>query len=106
MEFMDEEKKYKLIPLLGDICFPEVPVSCDLSGEIVIKTAKEAFEKNEEIVFVPQTKSPITGDVMSCINGVGCLSKIFDVREKGDALRIQVDVLKRVIIKRNLKRSI
>ena len=95
---MEKEKKYKLIPLIGVVCFPEMPLSCELRRDVTKKSVLEAFEKNEEIVFVTQTKSQLSEDVMSCINGIGCLSRVFDVQENGKILHIQADGLKRVKI--------
>lgn len=91
-------KKYKLIPLIGIVCFPEMPVSCELRRESTKKSVMEAFEKGEQVVFVTQTKSQLTGDILNGINPIGCLATIFDVEESGKVLHVQGDGTKRVKI--------
>ena len=95
---MDKLKKYKLIPLIGVVCFPEMPVSCELRREATKKSIMEAYQKGEQVVFVTQTKSQLSGDIMSGINPIGCLSTIFDVQENGKVFQVQGDGTKRVKI--------
>lgn len=95
---MDELKKYRLIPLIGVVSFPEMPLSCELRRTETKKSIMEAVEKEEDVVFVTQTKNQLPQDVLSGINCVGCLSRVFDVQENGKILRIQADGVKRVKI--------
>ena len=91
-------KKYKLIPLIGVVCFPEMPVSCELRREATKKSVLEAYEKGEQVVFVTQTKSQLTGDILNGINPIGCLATLFDVQENGKVMQVQGDGAKRVKI--------
>ncbi len=95
---MDTEKKYKLITLMGMVCFPQMPISCDIRREQSKQGILEAFNLGEPVVFVTQTKSTIAKNVMDSINPVGCLCHLTNVDASGDVLKVQADGLQRVQI--------
>ena len=95
---MDKLKKYKLIPLIGVVCFPEMPISCELRRETTKQSIFDAFEKGEQVVFVTQTKTQLPDDILSGTNQIGCLATIFDVSDNGAVVHVQGDGQKRVKI--------
>jgi ATP-dependent Lon protease len=95
---MNTENKYKLITLMGMVCFPQMPISCDIRREQSKQGILEAFKLGEPVVFVTQTKSTITKNVMDSINPVGCLCHVTNIDAVGDVLKVQADGFQRVQI--------
>ena len=95
---MNTENKYKLITLMGMVCFPQMPISCDIRREQSKQGILEAFKLGEPVVFVTQTKSTITKNVMDSINPVGCLCQVTNIDAVGDVLKVQADGFQRVQI--------
>lgn len=86
-----EIKKCKVVPLLNVVCFPSLPINCNIGREITKNSIKEAFQNGEEIVFVTQTTDVLTNDLLSCVNPVGCLCKIKQITmDKGAGTLLKV----------------
>ena len=102
---MDNQKKYKLITLLGVVNFPQMPISCDIRRESSKASIIEALNRREQIVFVTQTKPYLNDDVISCINNVGCLSNILGVDERDNVLQVQAEGTKRMSIQSVFKEN-
>lgn len=93
---MNNQNKYKLIALMGVVCFPQMPIACEIRKTISKNSIKEAFERGENIVIATQITSGITGNVLSCVNKVGCLVKLLNYKEEGGVLKVQAEGIKRV----------
>ena len=46
---MSEIKKYKLISLVGVVCFPQMPITCDIRRKTSQNSINTAFEKKIKI---------------------------------------------------------
>lgn len=95
---MSELKKYKLIPLVGVVSFPDMPMNCEIRKDLTKQSIKTAYQSGEQIVFVTQTKNQLPKDVLSGINPIGCLASIIVVDEDQTVMRVQADGFKRVKI--------
>ena len=95
---MDNQKKYRLITLLGVVNFPQMPISCDIRRDSSKASIIEAYSRREQVIFVTQTKPYLSEDVVSSINYVGCLSNILAVDEHDNVLQVQAEGTKRVKI--------
>ena len=61
---MDNQKKYKLITLLGVVNFPQMPISCDIRRESSKASIIEAYNRAEQLIFVTQTKPYLSDDII------------------------------------------
>ena len=95
---MVEAKKYKLITLVGIVCFPQMPITCDIRREMSKNNIVEAFKRGEKVVFVTQTKANLSRNIEDSINPVGCLCEIIDINDSGTVLKVQAEGLERVKI--------
>ena len=95
---MAESKKYKLITLVGVVCFPQMPITCDIRREATKNSIMEAFERGEQVVFVTQTKNTLSRNVIDSINPVGCLCDVMNVEISGSVLKVQAEGLERVAV--------
>ena len=95
---MNEQKKYKLIPLVGVVCFPDMPTNCEIRKDITKQSIKDAYQVGEQIVFVTMTKNQLPKDVLSGINKIGCVANIIMVDEDAGVMHVQADCFKRVKI--------
>lgn len=95
---MNEQKKYKLIPLVGVVCFPDMPTNCEIRKDITKQSIKDAYQVGEQIVFVTRTKNQLPKDVLSGINKIGCVANIIMVDEDAGVMHVQADCFKRVKI--------
>ncbi|HAJ78109.1 MAG TPA: endopeptidase La [Clostridiales bacterium] len=102
---MDNQKKYKLITLLGVVNFPQMPISCDIRRESSKASIIEAYNRAEQLIFVTQTKPYLSDDVISSINNVGCLSSILGVDEHDGVLQVQAEGTKRMSIQSVVKEN-
>ena len=102
---MDNQKKYKLITLLGVVNFPQMPISCDIRRESSKASIIEAYNRAEQLIFVTQTKPYLSDDVISSINNVGCLSSILGVDERDGVLQVQAEGTKRMSIQSVVKEN-
>ena len=75
-----------------------MPISRDIRREQAKQGILEAFKLGEPVVFVTQTKSTITKNVMDSINPVGCLCHVTNIDAVGDVLKVQADGFQRVQI--------
>ena len=56
-----------------------------------------AFENEEQVVFVTQTQSVLTKDLINCINPVGCIVNLTSVNQIDDELiKVQADGVRKV----------
>ena len=95
---MIDTKKYKLITLVGVVCFPQMPINCDIRREASKGSIIEAFEKGEQVIFVTQTKNVLSKTVLDSINQVGCLCDILNVEDIGNVIKVQAEGVTRVKI--------
>ena len=95
---MVETKKYRLITLIGLVCFPQMPITCDICKDSTKESVMQAFERGEQIVVVTQTKNTLSKNVIDSINGIGCICEILDVQMSGGVLKVQAEGLQRVEI--------
>lgn len=95
---MADTKKYKLITLVGVVCFPQMPINCDIRREASKGSIIEAFEKGEQVIFVTQTKDILSKTVLDSINPVGCLCDILSVEDNGNVIKVQAEGVARVKI--------
>ncbi len=95
---MVEAKKYKIITLVGLVCFPQMPITCDIRREVSKNSIMEAFERGEKVVFVTQTKPQLSRNVIDSINPVGCLCDIVNVEISGSVVKVQAEGLERVYV--------
>ena len=63
---MAEIKTYKMISLVGLVCFPQMPISCDIRRKTSQNSISTAFQQGEQIVFVTQTKNNLSGNLLDC----------------------------------------
>lgn len=90
-------KKFKMITLVGVVCFPDMPISCDIRREKSKNSITNAFENGEQVVFVTQTQSVLTKDLINCINPVGCIVNLTSVNQIDDELiKVQADGVRKV----------
>ncbi|HBB44919.1 MAG TPA: endopeptidase La, partial [Clostridiales bacterium] len=90
-------KKFKMITLVGVVCFPDMPISCDIRREKSKNSIINAFENGEQVVFVTQTQSVLTKDLINCINPVGCIVNLTSVNQIDDELiKVQADGVRKV----------
>lgn len=90
-------KKFKMITLVGVVCFPDMPISCDIRREKSKNSITNAFENGEQVVFVTQTQSILTKDLINCINPVGCIVNLTSVNQIDDELiKVQADGVRKV----------
>ena len=93
---MIETKKYKLITLVGVVCFPQMPINCDIRRESSKGSVIEAFEKGEQVILVTQTKNVLSKTVLDSINPVGCLCDApLSTKSVGVVLARRIKTLKR-----------
>lgn len=95
---MAQTKRYKLISLIGVVCFPQMPITCDIRRKLSQNSINTAFEKGEQIVFVTQTKSVLNGNLADCINPIGCTVNILNVMANNEVIKVEAEGVKRVKI--------
>jgi ATP-dependent Lon protease len=95
---MGEIKKYKLISLVGVVCFPQMPISCEIRRKTSKNSIISALGNGEQIVFVTQTKSILSENIMDSINSVGCVVNINNIMENNNVLKVDGEGIKRVKI--------
>lgn len=96
---MAENKKYKVVPLLNVVCFPNMPINCNIGREVTKNSIKEAFQKGEELILVTQTKEIIDSDFLNCVNPIGCLCKIKQItmdKGSGTILKLIAEGVRKV----------
>lgn len=96
------KKTYKIISLSGVVCFPEMPVNCNIGRDQSKNAIKSAFDAQEEIVIVTQTGNDIANNFWSNISHVGCIVKIKSVqsdRANTGVLKVLIEGKRRVKIK-------
>ena len=100
---MSQEKKYRLITLVGVVSFPQMPVACDIRRNASKASIFDAFENGDNVVFVTENpdmaKSNRTEPTLETVNKIGCLCHIMNVTEVGSTLKVQADGIERVEIK-------
>ena len=101
---MSQEKKYRLITLVGVVSFPQMPVACDIRRNASKASIFDAFENGDNVVFVTENpdmaKSNRTEPTLETVNKIGCLCHIMNVTEVGSTLKVQADGIERVEIKK------
>lgn len=95
---MVEAKKYRLVTLIGLVCFPQMPITCDIRKESTKESIIEAFERGEQIVIVTQTKNTLSKNVIDSVNTIGTICDIINVQASGNVLKVQAEGLQRVEI--------
>src|SRR5574344_18926 len=95
---MNTEKKYKLISLVGVVCFPQMPITCDIRREISKNSILEALNIGEQVVFFTHTKNNLSPNVLDSINIVGCLANVLSADDDSEVLKVQAEGIKRVKI--------
>ena len=100
---MNTEKKYRLITLVGVVCFPQMPITCDIRRNASKASIFDAFESGENVVIVTELptaeKTNRTDPTMESVNRIACLCRIMNVTETGNTLKVQADGIERVEIK-------
>lgn len=97
---MAETKIYKLISLVGVVCFPNMPINCDIRKKSSQSSIESAVNMSESIVFATQTKTDPTISLVESINPVACLVQITNIYETDRVLKVEAEGIKRVVIKR------
>ncbi|MGN1212836.1 MAG: endopeptidase La [Christensenellales bacterium] len=95
---MTQTKKYKLISLIGVVCFPQMPITCDIRRPNSQKSISSAVEKNEQMVFVTQTKNFLTENLLDCVNKIATTVNILNVFKNKDVLTVEAEGVNRVKI--------
>lgn len=95
---MTQTKKYKLISLIGVVCFPQMPITCDIRRPNSQKSISSAVQKNEQMVFVTQTKNFLTENLLDCVNPIATTVNILNVFKNKDVLTVEAEGVKRVKI--------
>lgn len=95
------KKTYKIIALSGVVCFPEMPVNCNIGRDLSKNAIKSAFENNEDIVVVTQLNKDIENNFWANVTHVGCIAKIKSSqpdRSNPGALKVLIEGKTRVKI--------
>ena len=95
---MTQTKKYKLISLIGVVCFPQMPITCDIRRPNSQKSISSAVQKNEQMVFVTQTKNLLSENLLDCVNPIATTVNILNVFKNKDVLTVEAEGVKRVKI--------
>lgn len=95
---MTQTKQYKLISLMGVVCFPQMPITCDIRRKTSQNSINSAFDQGEQIVFVTQTKNFVSDNILDCINPIGCTVNILNIMDNPEGIKVEAEGITRVKI--------
>ena len=92
-------KQFKAIAIMGVVSFPNMPISCEVRKQSSKNSIISAYENKENIVLVTQLSNTITDDFLSCVNKVGTICKINNLKHDKGNIQLVAEGVKRVILK-------
>lgn len=95
---MAEIKKYKLISLIGVVCFPNMPINCDIRRKNSQTSIESAMDTSEQVVFATQISTNKNQSLFDSLNKVACLVQITNVFQVNEVLKVEAEGAKRVRI--------
>ena len=95
-----EKNKYKAIAIMGVVCFPQVPITCEIGKKSSREAVLKAYENHEDIVLVTQTANAVGSDFLKSVNHIGTVCRIKKVHfEKNkEVIKLFADGIKRVML--------
>lgn len=93
--------KYKTIAIMGVVCFPNIPITCEIGKQPSKDAIINAYENKENILLVTQTTNSLGSDFLKCVNTVGTVCKIKQVKvdNNKNTIKLVADGIKRVLLK-------
>lgn len=95
-----ENNKYKAIAIMGVVCFPGVPITCEIGKQSSKDAVLSAYENREEIVLVTQISNALNSDFLKSVNHIGTVCKIKQVRfdKVKNTIKLVADGVKKVML--------
>lgn len=100
IETNNQQKVYKVIPIMGLLCFPNINMSFVVGKEQSKQIIIDAVKSGEEIIVAPMLQNSVGDDFFESVNSVGtvCVVKSFTTDKKENVLRVYVTGLRQVKI--------
>lgn len=91
-------KDYKAVSIMGVVCFPNMPITCQIRKDNSKKAVMEAFKNHEDIVLVTQITNSVGDDFLACVNSIGtvCTIKKATSDKTGAVVNLVAEGIKRV----------
>ena len=96
------KKTYKIISLSGVVCFPEMPVNCNIGRDLSKNAIHAAFDLEEDIVVVTQFSNDANENFWANVSHVGCVARIKSIqpdRANNGILKVLIEGKTRVKVK-------
>lgn len=103
---MEEFKKFKALAIMGIVSFPQLPFNCQIRKNASKDLVLDALDKKEKIVVVTQITNALSDDFLACVNPIGCLCNIQEVkydRNGSGAISLVAQGLQRVKLVEQVK---
>lgn len=91
-------KDYKAVSIMGVVCFPNMPITCQIRKDNSKKAVMDAFKNHEDIVLVTQITNSVSDDFLACVNSIGtvCTIKKATSDKTGAVVNLVAEGIKRV----------
>lgn len=100
IETNNQPKTYKVIPIMGLLCFPNINISFVVGKEESKQVVMDALKTGEEIIISPMLQNSIGEDFFASVNSIGtvCVVKSITPDKKENVLRTVVLGIRQVKI--------
>ena len=100
IETNNQPKTYKVIPIMGLLCFPNINISFIVGKEESKQVVMDALKTGEEIIISPMLQNSIGDDFFASVNSIGtvCVVKSITPDKKENVLRTVVTGIRQVKI--------
>ena len=100
IETNNQPKTYKVIPIMGLLCFPNINISFIVGKEESKQVVMDALKTGEEIIISPMLQNSIGDDFFASVKSIGtvCVVKSITPDKKENVLRTVVTGIRQVKI--------